>query len=195
MKIENCVEMKTLKDIVLRIDRGLSSHYTKDGTFKVQMISIKDIDNSEINSNNIEYVNVRDKTVIEKARIQPGEILLASKGNYYKSALVKQKDSNYIISSNIILLKVKNQILPEFVVAYLNSPIGQKELSNKATGSYIKYLNIDSLLDIPIPIPSIEKQKLIKNYLEIYHEYKNILKRELDLRDVIAHDLLICNGG
>ena len=160
MKIENCVEMKSLKDIVLRVDRGLSSYYTQDGTYNVQMISIKDIDNCEINSNNIEYVKVRDKTVIENVKIQPGDILLASKGNYYKSALVKQKDSNYIISSNIILLKVKNQVLPEYVVAYLNSPTGQKELSNRATGSYIKYLNIDSVLDISIPIPRHRKTRI-----------------------------------
>lgn len=95
-----------------------------------------------------------------------------------------------MISANLIALTLSDQILPEIVAAYLNSPRGQRELEARAGGSAIKGLNTKSLLEVPIPVPPIEQQEALSRYISSAHEYEALIKKELELRNLITDEII-----
>lgn len=185
--------MAILKEIT-DVRRGLTPHYIKEEGSPVPLINIKNIQNGKIDIKNIECVNVRDYYEIKNVRVKSSNVLLTNK-NYFKSALVDNKIEDYVVSSNIFILKPSRKILPEYLVAFLNSPLGQKELNSRVSGSNLKFLNTSSVLEIPIPLPSLEKQKLIVNLLNDYQKYKDLLNKELELRELVMNNLLFNNLG
>ena len=60
---------------------------------------------------------------------------------------------------------------PVIIAAYLNSPKGQRELLARAGGGgMVKGLNIKSLLEVPIPVPSQEEQETLSRFLTLAQE-------------------------
>ncbi len=93
------------------------------------------------------------------------DILLISKvidSKSFRSTVFLSESDNVIPSSSIHIIRVTDDtILPEYVQIFLNSPQGQKLISEKVSGAYIKTISKSALLNIEIPIASIEKQKTI----------------------------------
>ena len=80
------------------------------------------------------------------------------------------------------------------MAAYLNSPSGQRELNAKAAGGSIKGLNAKTLLEVPVPVPAMEKQQALRQYLSLVNEYNDIVERERKLinsiRDSIMREII-----
>jgi type I restriction enzyme S subunit len=59
------------------------------------------------------------------------------------------------------------RVIPEYVAAYLNSPYGKTALFGRAKPSVnMANINASDLRTIPIPLPSLEKQRRISDILE-----------------------------
>ena len=98
---------------------------------------------------------------------------------------------DFVISANLIAIKLRDEIKPEIVVAYLNSPVGQKELQSRASGSFQKSLNLKILSQLPIPVPPLEKQKILAKYLTLINDHKMIKEKENELREKITDTIIM----
>lgn len=102
-------------------------------------------------------------------------ILLSARGSFMARVYYRKKIP-VIASSSIIIINLKNkQITPEYLAMFLNSAQGQAQLESYSGGSrLIKSISKKDLLDVKIPIISLEKQDLL------HKMYKSSLKqREL----------------
>ena len=173
---------KTLQDIVLAVKRGLSSYYLKEEGDKVQFINIRNIENGRVNSSKVSTFRVKDTGALEKTRIEPNDVIMSVIGPVFKTAIADESVKGYLISSNLIAFKLNQEILPEIVVAYLNSPKGQRELKARSAGAAQTVLNLKSLIGIRIPIPDKNKQKVLAEYLTLSNEHNAIIRREREIR-------------
>ena len=80
-------------------------------------------------------------------------------------------------------------VLPEYVSHYLNSDKGQSDLSEIVSGSYIGAILRKDLEDIEIPVPSMQKQKIIVNLYHNIQEQQKIVDREIEIKSNIINSL------
>ncbi len=184
------LERKKLADIVVILKMGLSSYYLKGDDETVKIINNKDIENGKINPDSIERVSVKKTPLLEKSRIEAGDLIVTTKGYNFKAAIADESVADFVISANLIAIKLSNNIQPEIVAAYLNSTRGQRDLQALASGSSIQGLNANSFLEIQVPIPPLHEQKLLSEYLFLAKEYNSLLRKEIELRNKLNNTLI-----
>jgi restriction endonuclease S subunit len=179
------IPKKVLKSLVVDVKRGLSSYYVQEEGTQVPFINIRDIVDGRVIADTVSTISVKETPALSKTRIEPQDVIITVKGSAFKAGIASDKEKDAIISANLIAFKLRPEILPELVVAYLNSPKGQQELHARSAGIAQKFLSEKTLLDIAIPIPSMEKQKQLAQYLQLSKEYDMLAERERDLRKQI----------
>ncbi|MER7271069.1 restriction endonuclease subunit S [Micromonospora sp. WMMD712] len=95
------------------------------------------------------------------ARIRPGDVVMAVRGSYERSAVVPPDLMAANISRDVARISVLPGVNPAFVHAYLQSPFAQNYFKRHARGVAVKGINISTLRRLPILLPSIEVQTRI----------------------------------
>lgn len=191
-KLGNQLPIFTLGELARTVKRGLSSYYLHGDGEKVPVINIKDITNGKINIETVEHVSVHETSLLEKSRIAPGDLLVTIKGLNFKAAVADESIKDFAISANLIALTLSDKIRSEVVAAYLNSPLGQKILWSRAGGATIRGLTTKTLLEVPIPVPSVSEQEKLSRYLSLAKEYDDIQRKEKNAR-IRLNDAIVSN--
>jgi restriction endonuclease S subunit len=146
--------------------------------------------NGKINPKTVGKIRIKETDALGKSRIQPDDVIITVKGSAFKAATASRAVQNYVISANLIAVTVNDEILPELIVAYLNSTMGQLELQSRAVGIAQKSINPKSLMEICIPIPPKDKQKQLTEYFLLSKEYDALIERERELRKQINNHIV-----
>lgn len=146
----------------------------------VSMISIKDLKNGIIILDPDQKRMLKDSKSIEKSKIKEKDILVATRGDF-RSAIVHLEATKYTINQNLVGLRLNNKILPEVLVIYLNSTEGQQQLTARSYGTTVNSITISDLLNIQVPVPPMEIQKILVNYFTSIQDYKTLMQEENEL--------------
>jgi restriction endonuclease S subunit len=194
--LSNSLQRIKLRDCIIVRKKGLSSYYLSGEDLKVPLINIKDIQEGAIDAQTVDYVSVRRTGILEGSRISPGDVIISIRGSNFKVAVADDTISNFVISSNLVALTPSDKIRPEVLVAYLESSAGQSQLQSLAGGESIKGLSLKALLEVEIPVPPLEQQEILSQYLRLGKEYTRVVREELDLREKVKDAILMkCWGG
>lgn len=130
----------------------------------------------ESNLDGIDFENYRSKATIKK-----NDIVVSSRGSF-RAGLVGSGTKNIIAASSVYILRLKNKdIRPEYLMIYLNSSHGQKQLIESSTGVAIKSIKKNDLENIKVIVPTLEKQEKI---IEVYYANNKLqesLARKIEL--------------
>lgn len=180
---------KTIKQIG-KISTGTYAKSYKDG--QVFYLQARDFDKYNLLRDDVEPVIMSDGS-IEKHYLNPGDILVASKGSDNFAALYCGKIKPAVASSMFILIRdIDSMILPEFLVWYLNHPKTQNIFKNSAKGSNLQSINKKTVGEIVVPIPELDKQKAVVDLFKLMLKEKQ-LKNEIDTWKEIVFDNKIIN--
>ncbi len=113
----------------------------------------------------VKYV-ITDK--VKDITLSKGDVLLTRKGTFGVATVVPDEAVNALISSEIMLLRLKNNALcsAEFLVAYLNSSIAQRLFDRHKSGGIMGHITQDVVSAFPVPIPDVEVQKRVTQEVE-----------------------------
>lgn len=176
---------------IVTVKKGLSTPYLKDGDTEVKLIKVKDIgEDGQLMTDGVDAHVVKKTAAFDKATVRQNDLLISLKGTSFKIALVPKDAVGFVISANIIALSVNDVIRPEIVGWYLASSEGMRHIQRGAMGTTLITLNVNHLLDLPIPVPSPEKQEMISYYLHTLTEYKEIIRQEQEMISKISEALL-----
>lgn len=185
------MEKKRIGDLV-----SLFSGYAFRGAVKntdsgsMLVIQAKDIDPDNYIFNEEALTKIDQEIPRSNSYLQKNDVLLVSRGSgagSFRTSVFKLENENTVASSTLYILRVKtNELIPEYLSLYLNSREGQGLLSFIASGSYIKSLNRAPLEGLEIPLPNMERQKLLVAL------FKNVKDQErlLDRKNSIINNLL-----
>lgn len=175
-----------MKDCIKLVKRGIPTQYLNDkseGSTEdvIRVIGVRSIQEGYVDTENIDMVRIQDKGVVKRATVNTGDLILTLRGSSIKAAVADNSVEGYVISANLIALTLTDEIKPEIVSAYLNGPIGQRELNKRAGGTSMLSLNMERLREVPVPLISKEEQENVLRFLELSSEYKRSLVKELEL--------------
>lgn len=159
----------------------------KNGTeyYKVGSISM-----FGIKQQNRTHINMSLKDIKDKQKINEGDLLITRKGSFGIAMAVSKKDEIGIISSEVFKLKIKNNWDADYLAYYLNSEFGKKQFNQYSTGSTMKGINQQNIVEIIIPYIIYNQQteigdlvRLIKNKRD--QSKKIIQEAKQDVEDLI----------
>lgn len=113
--------------------------------------------------------------------LQQGDILFVAKGAKHFAASVTQLPAQTVCSPHFFIVRIKNEhsatVLPEFISWQLNQIPAQRYFKATAEGSNYVSIRRQVLENVPVTVPSIEKQaQLVALHASAVKEQKTLQK-------------------
>jgi type I restriction enzyme S subunit len=159
-------EIKKLKDVCDKITDGThqTPKYFNEG---VIFLSSRNVTSGKINWEKIKYIDEAQHIQMHK-RVAPriGDILLAKNGTTGVAAMV-DRDIVFDIYVSLAHIRVLDEITPEFMLYFINSPIAKKQFNSRLKGVGVPNLHLKEIREVEIPFPKpLQEQKQIVALLD-----------------------------
>lgn len=115
--------------------------------------------------------------------LEPGDILLRSRGATYGAAVVASCPAETLAAAPLYVLRLDvTELRPEFVAWYINRPGTQSALEAMARGTHIATVSLKAFSDLPIVLPSQTEQRRILEMEDLWQQEKELAAKYLKRR-------------
>ncbi|MDR1877755.1 MAG: N-6 DNA methylase [Flavobacteriaceae bacterium] len=134
----------------------------------IPYILVKTITKEGINFENLKYIkkSLETNSDVIKNTVDENSIVMTRAGNSGIAANIPPDLKGAVASGFLINIKVKKEINPYYIVAFLNSEYGQMQLERISSGSILQSIRSSDLKKIKIILPSKEIQQSIGDKLK-----------------------------
>ncbi|HCT9094624.1 TPA: restriction endonuclease subunit S [Serratia liquefaciens] len=163
---------------------------TKDA---VPYVSTKQVKGLHAYMDDAKYISKEADIEWAKCRVDDGDIIINKSGNVGAAAVLCCAPYKYVNSvSDIINIKLDKtaSIDRDFLVVYLNSPYGQKQLQRLSGGAIFSHVSLHAIPDIRVYHSDIKAQKYIGDKVRQAEQLRAWAKR-LENRVQSFHSQLI----
>ena len=179
------VEFKKLGEVAEKITSGATpKEFAESG---INFIKVEAVTLSGLNKEKLSYVTeeIHD-TLLKKSILQENDILFCIAGSIGKTLLVTKDMLPANTNQALAIIRVKENVNPNYVKYYLSSCYMKQYLLSQVTGPAQPNLNLTKLRNFEVPIPPLEVQEEIVRILDPLtknvNELIDLLKREQELR-------------
>lgn len=146
---------------------------------------------------NEEYLEFNTDKKLDEKLTKEGDILFRL---VYpnKVIYVEKEQANLLIPSQFCIIRSKTEIVePIYLKWYLESNQGRNDIKMELRGSSIQKISVASVRKLDIKLIDIEKQKSIKDLIELWDKEKNILEMLIEDKDLLYNNIIeeIVEGG
>lgn len=103
---------------------------------------------------------------LARYRLAVGDIVLGRKGEVDKSALVNQQSKGYVCGSDAMALRPRLGTVPDYLWWFLQSSEAHSQLEFWSVGATVSGLNQNTIRKVRLPLPDVQEQQRIANYLD-----------------------------
>jgi restriction endonuclease S subunit len=195
-EIYSCpLQVKTLMTLLKPIKNGFDyRNFSDEGR---PYIRVGDLLFGEVAYREAERIEVSEAEIRKDIKLKVGDVLFSRKGTFGRSAVVERAFVEAIISSEIMLLRLKDsaEVNPYYLSTFLNSKHGFYQVERRTHGVSnfsISQRDVGELI-IPIAIPSLQSniaEMVSKAHKEFENSYELYLQAERMLRDELGWDKL-----
>jgi type I restriction enzyme S subunit len=158
-----------------------SKYYSNEG---IPFLRVSDYDKFELQEPIVKLSSefVKNNQQIINDLKPKKETILFSKDGSVGTAYLLTKNANFITSSAILHLIIKNKkkILPEYLTLILNSELIQKQAERDVGGSIILHWRVSEIKKVIIPLIDIKIQEKIANLIQKSFDLKKQSKELLE---------------
>ena len=180
-RYSHIVPLGDVAESVLRgsqLKRDVLDDYVTEKITPVRCVTQRDLGDRIIQSENVTALCLSSIPENLNTHTVPDHAVILSKQSTPSSAVVEKEDGITLIAlDNLYVIEVNEDKLdPYYLQAYLSSDMGRSALKSVSSGTQMLNLSQANLLRLPIPLPSIEKQK------EIGSKYRQLAYDRIDLQ-------------
>jgi type I restriction enzyme, S subunit len=128
---------------------------------------------NSISDENAVFVNPPQNAEAQRTRVKAGDVLLTITGSQIgRVSPVLDRMEGAFISQHVAILRLKPDLLPEFLSMYLSLEAGgQREIARLQYGQTKPGLNLDQIREFRIPMPTLSLQR---KFIDIVHRHKRM---------------------
>ena len=161
------VETSLLGKLIEPIRNGVNlREFIDNGT---AYIRVGDIKRGQIELADAKKVATTKEAIKRSITLREGDVLFTRKGSFGNAAVVDRKQLSSIISTEIMLLRLRNntrqQVKPVYLAAFFNSSLGKLQAERWAHGVAFYSVTQKDLYRFEIPMVDIEVQEEIADIL------------------------------
>ena len=149
-----------------------------------------DLDNGKLTLTNARYITQSKHNELVSGHLIEDDIVIAVRGSLGSLGYVGPDNEGWNINSQLAIIRTRKiELIGNYLIQFLLSNRGNKEISSHITGTALKQLPIKQLKNIKVPIPKIEEQSAIGSLFRILDElltsYKDNLVNYQSLKAVM----------
>lgn len=159
--------------------QGLTSdEFIEEGPY---LVTGTDFEGGMVNWESCYHISEERYNEAPPIQLREDDLLITKDGTIGKVAIVRNMLDKAILNSGIFVTRpLKNRYLTKYMYWLLNSTVFDKYIKYMETGSTIKHLYQETFVNFEYPLPNMEEQDGIIQYLD----------REIDLIDNVKKDLI-----
>jgi type I restriction enzyme S subunit len=158
--------MDKLENVCEKITDG--THQTPTYFEKgILFLSSRNVTGGVIDWDHIKYIDEKQHLEMYK-RVAPriNDILLAKNGTTGVAAKV-DREITFDIYVSLALLRARDEILPDYLLYFINSPIAKNQFNKRLKGVGVPNLHLEEIREVLVPFPkSLVEQKRIVGILD-----------------------------
>ncbi|MBF0479975.1 MAG: restriction endonuclease subunit S [Candidatus Omnitrophica bacterium] len=157
----------------------------------IAVIQMKDItEENQIDRRNLRYVYLKE--VQEVHLLKKDDLIFRTRGQRFNAAILNEDIGLAVASAPLVRIRITAQnVLPKYIQWFLDQKIAQAHFSSRIEGTALKMLNINSLENLELEIPSLNKQRMIIEMAQLMKEEQNLLKLIAQKKKKYFMDLLL----
>jgi type I restriction enzyme S subunit len=134
------------------------------------VLRIPNVIHRMVNTSDLKYLSVSESER-DKLLLRPGDVLVVRTNgnkNYVGRCAVFDLQEEFLFASYLIRLRLDQRLNPHYLVAYLGTPTGRREIDRTTRTSAGQYnISASGLASIQIPVPPLAKQlKFVDQYAQ-----------------------------
>ncbi len=124
---------------------------------------------------------------MKRTQLRPNDVLLNITGASIGRATFLPKDfKEGNVNQHVCIIRLPDEVLPEFAAMFLNSENGQKQIFSSQTGVTREGLNFSQVRGLWLPLIELEEQyEIVKIVNELFAKVNNFEKKYLEVRDKV----------
>jgi len=128
----------------------------------------------------------------QKHILKPGDILLAGKGYRLFAWQYEGTPKLSVASTLFFVIEIKNpeQVLPEYLTAFLNLPQTQAYLRHLGAGTSIPSIRKNELSELAVPVPSLEMQHNVAQIHSLHLQQIQLLQSLITEKQSLVENLI-----
>ena len=164
------------------------SDYVDVGIPSIMPVNIGDRMN--ISTEKIVYITEEDAMRLSRYRVQKGDIVYSRRGDVEKCAYINEDEAGWLCGTGCLRIRIDSTHAdPKFVAYYLSTEDMKSWISNNAVGTTMPNLKSSILQQVPLSLPSLDKQKQIASILCSLDDKIDLLNRENATLEAMAEAL------
>ena len=121
-----------------------------------------DLDNGKLTLTYARYITQSKHNELISGHLIEDDIVIAVRGSLGSLGYVGPDNEGWNINSQLAIIRTRKiELIGNYLIQFLLSNRGNKEISSHITGTALKQLPIKQLKNIKVPIPKIEEQSAI----------------------------------
>ena len=175
-------------------DGNYSSKYPRSEEFiteGVPFIRGNNFENKSISDKDMYFISPEKHSELKKGHVKPKDVLITTRGNIGKVALVPERHDDSNINAQIVLLRCNEGWHPEYLLHTFNSDFVKRQIPGLTTGTALKQLPVKNLKKLKIPLPPLDQQKKIAAILDAADSYRQKTKAVIAKYDELTQSLFL----
>ena len=167
---------KRLNEIAeVTIGQSFRSRLEREDDGNMAVVQMKDLTAENlIDSQSLMQVDI--KKINERQLVKKGDIVFRARGQNNTAAHINQDLGQAVIAAPLLRIRIsKENVLPEYLVWWVNQPKSQAYLASHAKGTASRMISKPVLEELCVEVPPIEKQKQIVELANLVHEEQKLL--------------------
>src|SRR5262249_1893527 len=168
-----------------------ASDYCDDG---VPVIMPKDMVGGRFSEATVARVDPGVAGQLSQHRVQPGDILLARRGEIGRCALVGEAQAGWLCGTGCIRVRLSDGAVPSFVFRLISSSDKAQWLEQHAVGQTMPNLNASIVARLPLALPAPQQRQRIADILDttdnVLRATEALIEAKLRHRRALAERLL-----
>lgn len=136
------------------------------------------------------YVNEKKYLEMKRFTVNGGDLIMSCSGTIGKVAIVPMDAPKGIINQALLKLTPKTNLIPEYLLWYMNSISFTKQIQEHSQGAAIKNVaSVAILKQISLPLPSVNEQREIIQHLNELSNKCKVLQNNYTQTIALCDDL------
>ena len=136
-----------------------------DSASGVPFLTGGNLKNGKLDLTGANYITKEKHNKLVSGHLEEDDIVIAVRGTLGALGYVNKGNSGWNINSQLAILRTDKDVLSgKYLIQFLLSDFGQRELLSRQTGSALKQLPISSMKEINIPMISSNEQLQIGTF-------------------------------
>jgi type I restriction enzyme S subunit len=192
--------IKTLKELSTLITngntpKGGSQNYIESG---ITFLRSQNVWRNRIDLDDVAYIDETIHQRMKKSSLHYKDILITKTGRINtensslgRAALFLGNDNSANINGHVYLIRLTDEVIPEYVVTILTGEAYRKYIRKVCVGGIDKrQINVDQVENFPIIMPPIELQQQFVDFVAQVNKYKIEVQKSLDETQTLFDSLM-----